>query len=85
MSATLYLCNPPDQYIKESRYIKILPELLQTYPSTISTDVAGNKLSYTFDPEVISASANQHYALEFTVQQGSSHYVGKVVISITEA
>ena len=82
MTADLYLVNEPNEYLHENRYTKVLPELLQTYPNTITTSISGNKLYFTFDPRIISAVTGQFYVLEFYVYDGIAHFSGKVLIKI---
>lgn len=84
--ATLHMCNPPDSYIDESRYVKVLPELLASHPTALYTSVSGDTISYQFDSRKIPVTEGNFYALEFAVTEspGSAHYIGKIIISINE-
>lgn len=87
VTATLHKCNPPDDYIKESRYIKQLPELIQLHPTSVQTYVSEDTLSYRFDATEIPVNEGENYALEFVVYDdtATAHYVGKIIITVREA
>lgn len=77
----LYKAILPDSYKKDTRYIKILPDLLQTYPNSITSVANDNIIMYNIDTRSLPPIDGQVYVLEFFVHNGRAHYSGRVVVT----